>query len=65
MLDLEQLQKIAELVDKIELATEELNKAYAKNDAEEFNKIKKEILDVQAEISSMFGGPTKEKTSSG
>ena len=61
MLDLEQLQKIAELVDKIELATEELNKAYAKNDAEEFNKIKKEILDVQAEISAMFGGQTAVK----
>ena len=59
MLDLEQLQKIAELVDKIELSTEELDKAYAKNDAEDFNKIKKEILDVQAEISAMFGGPTK------
>jgi len=58
MLDSEQLQTIAQLVDKIELATEELNKAYAKNDAEEFNKIKKEILDVQAEISAMFGGPT-------
>jgi len=58
MLDSEQLQKIAELVDKIELSTEELDKAYAKNDAEEFNKIKKEILDVQAEISAMFGGQT-------
>ena len=59
MLDLEQLQKIAELVDKIELSTEELDNAYAKNDAEDFNKIKKEILDVQAEISAMFGGVVK------
>jgi len=57
MLDLEQLQKIAELVDKMELSTVELDKAYANNDAEEFNKIKKEILDVQAEISAMFRGP--------
>ncbi len=56
MLDLEQLQTIAQLVDKMELATEELDKAYAKNDAEDFNKIKKEILDAQAEISVMFGG---------
>jgi len=56
MLDLEQLKKIAELVDKIQLSTEELDKAYADNDAEDFNKTKKEILDVQAEISSMFGG---------
>lgn len=59
MLDSEQLQTLAQLVDKIELATEELDKAYAKNDAEEFNKIKKEILDVQAEISAMFGGVVK------
>ncbi len=58
MLDLEQLQKIAEFVDKMELSTEELDKAYADNDAEEFNKIKKEILDVQAKISAMFGGQT-------
>ena len=57
MLDSEQLQTIAQLVDKMELATEELDKAYANNDAEEFNKIKKEILDAQAEISVMFGGP--------
>lgn len=59
MLDLEQLQTIAQLVDKIELATEELDKAYAKNDAEEFNKIKKEILETQAKISAMFGGVVK------
>lgn len=58
MLDLEQLKKIAELVDKMELSTEELNKAYADNDAEDFNKTKKEILEVQAKISAMFGGPT-------
>ena len=57
MLDSEQLQTLAQLVDKIELATEELDKAYAKNDAEEFNKIKKEILETQAKISAMFGGP--------
>ena len=61
MLDLQQLQKIAELVDKMELSTEELNKAYSDNDAEDFNKVKKEILDVQAEISAMFGGPTAVK----
>lgn len=63
MLDSEQLQTIAQLVDKMELSTEELNKAYANNDAEEFNKIKKEILDNQAEISAMFGGLVEEKTS--
>lgn len=63
MLDSEQLQTIAQLVDKMELSTEKLNKAYANNDAEEFNKIKKEILDNQAEISAMFGGLVEEKTS--
>ncbi len=55
MLDLEQLKSIAELVDNMDLATEKLDKAYADNDAEEFNKIKKEILDAQAKISLMFG----------
>ena len=59
MLDSEQLQTLAQLVDKIELATEELDKAYAKNDAEEFNKIKNEILETQAKISAMFGGVVK------
>ena len=56
MLDLEQLQNIAQLIDKIDLATEKLDKAYSKNNAEDFNNTKKEILDLQAKISLILAG---------
>ena len=56
MLDLEQLKSIAQLIDNMDLSAEKLNKAYSKNDAEDFNKIKQKILDSQAKISSIMSG---------
>jgi hypothetical protein len=61
MLDLEQLKSIAQLVDNMDLSAEELNKAYSKNDAEEFRKIKQKILDSQAKISSIIIGGSSQK----
>ena len=40
MLDLQQLQILAQLVDNMEVLTERLEKSYSKKNAEEFNKIK-------------------------
>ena len=56
MLDLEQLQILAQLADNMEVLSEKMEKAYNDNDGEAFNKSKKELLDIQGKISSMVGG---------
>jgi len=55
MLDLEQLQILAQITDSTEILTEKLEKAYANNDREEFNKFKGEILKNQKKISEIIG----------
>lgn len=54
MLDLDQLQILAQLVDNIEILTRRLEKAYENNDSEEFNIAKTEILNFQKKIEEMI-----------
>jgi len=54
MLDLEQLQILAQLVDNIEISTNKLEKAYQDNDSEDFQKSRKAILDFQQKISALL-----------
>lgn len=54
MIDLEQLQLLAQLVDNIEIATGKLEKAYQDNDAEDFQKARMAILDFQQKISEVL-----------
>lgn len=51
MIDLQQLQLIAQLLDNMEIATKNLEKAYNSNDSEIFKKAKMEILEIQNKIS--------------
>ena len=54
MIDLQQLQILAQLMDNMNMLAKELEKAYASHNAEEFNKVKKEILDTQRKISGLI-----------
>ena len=54
MIDLDQLQILAQLVDNMEIATRKLEKAFSTNDAENFNNSKKEILESQSKISRII-----------
>ena len=51
MINLEQLQLLAQLTDSIEVALEKLGESYQKKDSEEFYTAKKTILEFQKEIS--------------
>jgi len=55
MLDLQQLQTIAQLIDNIDISIEKLEKAFKDNNAEIFKNSKKEILDIQNNISKTMG----------
>lgn len=50
MLDLDQLQLLAQLTDNLEISIEKLEKAYAKNNSKEFKEIKQEILNIQNKV---------------
>jgi len=54
MLDSEQLQILAQLIDNTEVYLERLEKSYDKNNAEEFMGFKKEILNIQIKISDLL-----------
>jgi hypothetical protein len=54
MIDLQELQILAQLVDNMEIIIGKIEKAYASNNTEEFNKSKKEMLDMQKKISKMI-----------
>jgi hypothetical protein len=54
MLDLEQLQILAQIMDNIEVLTGILEKSYENNNGEEFNKSKGAILDFQKKIGGMI-----------
>jgi len=53
MNNLGHLQVLAQLVDNMEIACNKLEDAYNKNNAENFNAAKKEILDVQKKIANL------------
>ena len=56
MVDLEQLQILAQLVDSMEIAIDKLERAYQNNDSENFQKSKKTISDFQQKISEIIEG---------
>ena len=53
MIDLQQLKILAQLVDNMEVITSVLEDAYNRNNAEDFNKAKKELLYIQTKISKI------------
>lgn len=55
MIDLEQLQILAQLVDNMEILANKLERAYNDNNGENFNSSKKELLDSQNKISRLIG----------
>ena len=54
MMDLAQLQLLAQLIDSIDIAADKLGKAYEKKDSEGFYNSKKTILEFQKEISKQI-----------
>lgn len=53
MLDLDQLQILAQLVDNIEIISEKVEKSFDENNSEEFTKSKNELLKVQKKITEL------------
>jgi len=54
MIDLEQIQILAQLIDNLEAVEKRLEKAYKHNNGEEFKRSKKEILDIKDKISKIL-----------
>ena len=54
MIDLQQLRVIAQLIDNMEITSKNLEKSYRNNNAEDYNKSKKGILDIQKQISDQI-----------
>jgi len=54
MLDTQELQILAQLVDNMEMITGKLESAYGNNNAEEFNKAKNEVIIIQNKINAML-----------
>ncbi len=54
MLDLQELQILAQLVDNMDVLSSRLEKTYGDNDGENFSKAKQEILNIQKKISEML-----------
>jgi hypothetical protein len=54
MTDLRQLQILAQLVDEMEISINQLEADYKNNNAENFNKSKNQILEIQNKISKML-----------
>jgi len=50
VMDLEQLQLLAQLIDSMEIAAEKLGESYKEKEGEEFYKAKQAILGFQNEI---------------
>ena len=53
MIDLEQLQTLAQLIESIEVGIANLEKAYTENNSEMFINSKKEILRLQKEVAKI------------
>jgi len=54
MMNLQELQLLAQLIDSMEIAVEKLGKAYEKKDSEDFYNSKKTIVGFQQEIAKMI-----------
>jgi hypothetical protein len=54
MIDLQQLEILAQLLDNIDILSAKLERAYNDNNAENFDRAKTEILDTQNKITSMI-----------
>ena len=54
MLDLEELQTVAQLIDNAKIILKKLEKAYSENESEAFNEAKKEILKINKNISGVI-----------
>lgn len=54
MMDLQELEIIAQLIDSMEIALNNLEKFYSEKDAEKFNKSKEEILKFQSKINEII-----------
>jgi len=54
MLDTLQIQTIAQLIDNIEISSEQLEKSFRKKDAEDFKNSKQEMLRFKNEISKIL-----------
>ncbi len=55
MLDVQQMQIIAQLVDNMEILSGKLEESFNKNNGEDFIKAKKEIIKCQRKINEMAG----------
>ena len=53
MLDLDQLQLLAQLIDNVGVGLEKLEEAYDENNAEDFTTFKREILNIQKKITDI------------
>jgi len=54
MVDLQKLQILTQLIDNLHVISEKLEKFYSENNAEEFNKAKREITEIQKKISEIL-----------
>ncbi len=54
MLDLNELQFLAQIVDSMEMTIEDLEKAYENNNGADFQNSKKALLDFQGKISNIL-----------
>lgn len=54
MLDLDQIQIIAQLADNMEIISSKIEKAFESNDGEEFAQSKKELIESQKKINSIL-----------
>lgn len=54
MLDLQELQILAQLADNLDVLSNKLEKTYSENDAENFNKSKNAILEIQRKINEIL-----------
>jgi len=54
MLDTLQIQTIAQLIDNLEISSEQLEKSFRKKDAEDFKNSKQEMLRFKNEISKIL-----------
>jgi len=54
MIDLQQIQILAQLSDNLENLTKNLEESYNKNDSDGFNKCKKELIGIQNKIAGVI-----------
>ena len=54
MIDSQHIQTVMQLLERMELTSETLDKAYADKNAEKFKKAKDELIDFQKKISDLM-----------